>query len=292
MEDVVSTPVAAMPAGTEVPFGKILESMARRACQDTGASPTRALVATVVAVGPDGRLHEAAETLRALGDSGTIRGILISEGDSPAPPACVAGNTVSFHGLKTSYVNNAVAALRLSSLPTLVWWRGGSAETLDALADLADRIVLDEEQPEPIWARAVTLFDDSAFSDLRWARLTQWRALTAHLFDVPEVQRSAPHATRLTIRADDRVSAELFAAWLTSSIEFTPGLSVDIVDGGGAPIQEIRLGDDEQELVLCLAGNRKCVESGVSRNGQRTASRVVSLGDQRLTTLISEELRI
>jgi hypothetical protein len=288
----MTTSTPTFPTGTEVPFGKILETMARRANLDTGLGPTRALVATVVAVGTLDRLQAAAETLQALGDTGTVRGILISEGDDPAPKPRVAGNTVAFHGLKPTYVNNAVAALRLSSLPTLVWWRGGKPETLAALADLSDRIVLDEEEPVATWARAVLLFEDSAFSDLRWARLTQWRALMAHFFDIPEVQAAAPHFTHLKIRAGDRRSAELFAAWLTSSIEFGESLKVDITEeNAGACLHEVNLGDGYQELVLCLAG-RTCLETSVAVRGHRGVSRVVSLGDERLTTLIDDELRI
>ena len=292
-----STPSELLPAGADVPFNKIGEAMARGTCQDSGATPMRALVATVVAVGPTDRLWAAAEALQSLGDAGTVRGILISEGDGPAPPARVAGNTVAFHGLKPSYFNNAVAALRLSSLPTLVWWRGGRPDTLDGLAGLADRIVLDDDQPEPIWSRAATLFEDSAFSDLRWARLTQWRALMAHFFDIPEVLAAAADFSRLTIAASDRMSARLFAAWLGSSIQFRDGFTVDLVDGSeGSPIDEIRLGDHPQDvvqqLVIRFAAHRTCLETEISVHGHRSASRVVSLGDQTLTGLITEELGI
>ena len=116
---------------------------------------------------------------------------------------------MALHGLTPAFFNNAVAALRLSSLPTLVWWRGGRPDTLDGLADLAERIVLDDDAPEPIWARAVTLFEDTAFSDLRWARLTQWRAMMAHFFDIPEVLAATSDFSRLTIAASDRMSARL-----------------------------------------------------------------------------------
>jgi glucose-6-phosphate dehydrogenase assembly protein OpcA len=310
---VNSSPSELLPAGADVSFNTIGEAMARGTCQDSGATPMRALVATVVAVGPTDRLGAAAEALQSLGDAGTVRGILISEGDSAAPPARVAGNTVAFHGLKPSFFNNAVAALRLSSLPTLVWWRGGRPDTLDGLADLADRIVLDDDRPmpvsldddrpmpvsldddrpDPIWSRAVTLFEDSAFSDLRWARLTQWRALMAHFFDIPEVQAAAADFSRLTIAASDRMSARLFAAWLQSSIQFRDGFTVDVADGSqGTPIDEVRLGDHEQELVIRFAAQRTCLETEVSVRGHRSASRLVSLGDQTLTALITEELRI
>jgi glucose-6-phosphate dehydrogenase assembly protein OpcA len=300
---VSSLPSDLLPAGADVSFSKIGDAMARGTCQDSGATPMRALVATVVAIGPTDRLGTAAQALQSLGDAGTVRGILISEGDSAAPPARVAGNTVAFHGLKPAFFNNAVAALRLSSLPTLVWWRGGRPDTLDGLAGLADRIVLDDDQPWPvsrddgqpeaIWSRAARLFEASAFSDLRWARLTPWRALMAHFFDIPEVLAAAADFSRLTIAASDPTSARLFAAWLQSSIPFGDGFTVDLAAGTeGTPIDEIRLGDHEQQLIIRLTPQRACLETEGSVRGHRSASRLVPLGEQTLTGLITDELRI
>jgi glucose-6-phosphate dehydrogenase assembly protein OpcA len=275
----------------DVPFSKIAETMARGACRDAGATPMRALLATMVAVGPADRLRGAAGALQALADAGTVRGMIISEGDNPAPSAQVAGNTVALHGLKTHYINNAVAALRLSSLPTLVWWRGGRPDTLDGLANLADRVVLDEENPERIWARAAALFDRSAFSDVRWARLTQWRALMAHFFDVPEVQAVSADFNELAVRARDPFSARLFAAWLTSSIRFDHELKLQIAQAAKEPIEEIRLTNHGQELVLRLGGAR-CIETAVSVHGHQRMSRVVSLHDASDAGVLTEELRI
>jgi len=289
----MSTPPAESDRGKEVPFAKIGEMMARSVCQDTSATPMRALVATVVAIGPAERLGSAAAALQILGDAGTVRGILISEGNDPAPTPRVAGNTVALHGLKAPYINNAVAALRLSSLPTAVWWRGGRPETLDGLAQLAERVILDEEDPEAIWERATRLFDDSAFSDLRWARLTQCRALMAHFFDIPEVLAASFGFTRLQIRAADRVSAALLAAWLTSTTRFGKGFTVEVQNGKSeAPIEEIRLGDAEQEVRFRVGETGNCVETSVSVKGHRDALRIVPLVAASLSDAITDELRI
>ena len=289
-----SSPSELLPAGADVSFNKIGEAMARGTCQDSGATPMRALVATVVAVGPTARLGAAAEALQSLGDAGTVRGILISEGDNPAPPARVAGNTVALHGLKPAFFNNAVAALRLSSLPTLVWWRGGRPDTLDGLADLADRIVLDDDAPEPIWSRAATLFEDTAFSDLRWARLTQWRALMAHFFDIPEVLAAAADFSRLTIAASDQMSARLFAAWL----QFVHPVPRRLHRGARRTVPRARRstrsgsGTTSRSSSSALLPIGTCLETEVSVRGHRSASRLVPLGDQTLTGLLTEELRI
>ncbi len=276
--------------GEVVPFSKIGEKMLRSSAHDPGA--TRALVATVVAIGPLDRLTGVAQTLQIVGDAGTVRGILISEGDDPAPPARVMGNTVSLYGIKPPYVNNAVAALRLSSLPTLIWWRGGRPDTLDGLVGLAERIVLDEEQPIAVWRRAATLFEASAFSDMRWARLTQWRALMAHFFDIPEVMAVAPLFTHLRIRAADPLCARLFAAWLTSSLRMADGFEVEVVtDGAMAPLEEVSLTDGGQALTIRLAA-RACLETSAAVRGHCSASRVVAVTDVTPASLLTGELRI
>ena len=293
MANMSTTAQELLPTGVDVTFSKIGEAMALGTCQSSSATPMRALVATVVAVGPADRLAPAAEALEALGDAGTVRGILISEGDMGAPLPRVAGNTVALHGLKPQFLNNAVAALRLSSLPTLVWWRGGSVDALEDVAELADRVVLDDDQPEATWARAVTLFEDSAFSDLRWARLTEWRALMAHFFDIPEVLAAAEDFSRLTIAASDHMTARLFAAWLESSIQFREGFAVELKEGApDTPLEEVRLGDHDQELVIRCAAHRTCLETEVSVTGHRSASRLVQLSDQSLSALLTGELKI
>src|SRR5205807_1182465 len=82
------------------------------------------LIATVIVVGPPERLIPAAEAIEHLGDVG-VRAILISEGTHAEAVARVADTVVAVAGLAPNYLNNAVAALRLSSLPAAVWWRGG-----------------------------------------------------------------------------------------------------------------------------------------------------------------------
>ena len=242
-----------LPAGEDVPFTKIGDAMARGTCHASGATPMRALVATVVAVGPSERLAAAAEALQTLGDAGTVRGILISEGDNAAPPARVAGNTVALHGLKPSFFNNAVAALRLSSLPTLVWWRGGRADTLDGLAELADRIVLDYDRPataspttplirsgraprrSSTIARSATCAGRGSPSGGRSWRIssTSRRCLRLRPIFPGSESRAPTDSLRIFSQHGSR-----------SSIQFHEGFTVDLSEGSqGTPIDEIRLGD-------------------------------------------------
>ena len=214
-------------------------------------------------------------------------------GTNPAPTIRVLGHAVALEELRPEYLNNAVAALRLSSLPTVVWWRGGNPEMLEGVAHLADRMVFDAEEPADVWARAAGLAEHTAISDLRWARLTRWRALMAQFFDIPAVREAAASFNRLVIEGADRFAAQLYGGWLSSSLHWSADVAIELrpVPGGPA-IQRIELGDGDQCLSLRLGPSGRCVEASARVAGHTETSRVVSLGDQRLTTLICEELRI
>ena len=143
-----------LPSAVEVPFADIESTLARLGQPSRAAGGPRALTATVVVIGPLERLLEAADALESARRARRhSRHPHFATVTIPQPSVRLAGHAVAIEGLKPEFVNNAVAALRLSSLPTLVWWRGGEAETLDALATLADRLVLDAEDPRGRLAR-------------------------------------------------------------------------------------------------------------------------------------------
>jgi len=133
----------------------------------------------------------------------------------------------------------------------------------------------------------------TAVSDLRWTRLTRWRALMCHFFDIAEVCAAASGFRRLRIEGSDLDAARLFAGWLASALKWGDGVKPDLREKPGAsPIDLVVLGDGTQELTLRLAANRSCVESAARVHGLAPASRIVSLGDQGLAALLGEELRI
>jgi len=281
-----------LPDGTDVPFAGIAEALARRNDERPRAFQSRALSATIVAIGPDDLLNEAADALRRLGGQTAVRAILISVGSASRPVPRVSGDVVALSGLKPSFVNNAVAALRLSSLPTIVWWRGGRPDMLTDLARLADRVVL-EGAPLDVWPHAAGLFEEAAFSDLRWTRLTRWRTLMAHFFDIPEVRDAAQGFKRLRVTGADAVAASLFADWLAGSLGRAGGIELEFVrTSRDVFIEEVLFGDQNQELALRLAGSATCVLTSAAVRGHRSAARTVTLGDQSLAALMTEELRV
>ena len=298
MEDAVSEGREGrlLPEAVEVPFTEIEAALARVGQPTLGQTGPRALTGTVVVIGPLDRLFDAADALEQFSASAGIRAILVVIGDRPAPPVRLAGHAVAIEGLEPRFVNNAVAALRLSSLPTLVWWRGGSVESLAAVASLADRLVLDAEDPAASWACVPELVERTAVSDLRWTRLTRWRALMAHFFDVPEVRPTAASFTRLELSGADRPAMRLFAGWLAASLG-NPGLSIELrvdaaADPLAHPLDRVRLSNGDQELLLARGPSGRCVEAAAHLAGHAGATRIAALGDQSLAALVAEELRI
>jgi glucose-6-phosphate dehydrogenase assembly protein OpcA len=290
MEDAVSETL--MESAPTVGFAQLESVLGRDSAKQSDAAPARALTATVVAVGPSDRLQDVVKPLQSLGNSGAIRGILIPQGSTAESGARVASNVVVLNGLPDNFIDNAVAALRLSSLPTVIWWRGGPTEVLANLIKLADRVLLDADPPEPAWKCAVERFDRAAFSDLRWTRLTRWRALMAQFFDLPEVEEAASSFNHLCIEGSDRASASLFGAWMKTELEWGDNVTIEIQGSeDSAPIASVSLTGGSRTLNLRLAKSRTCVESA-AQVGQSGTSRVVSLGDESLTALLTEELRI
>jgi glucose-6-phosphate dehydrogenase assembly protein OpcA len=291
MEDAVSEGL--IESGEALDFAGIQAALARdnRAPAANGA-PARALTATVVAVGPRERLDVAVEPLQQLGRTGAIRGILIPQGETQGGGGRVASNVVAIDGLEDAFIDNAVAALRLSSLPTVIWWRGGPAGLLEKLVGLADRVVLDCDPPDPGWQCAVEWCERTAFGDVRWTRLTRWRSLMAQFFDIPEVRGAAGSFDRLVIAGADAAAAKLFGAWLRTSLQWDDKVAVEIQGSErNAPVERITLSGGGLELNLRLAKSPQCVESA-TKMGEAATSRVVSLGDDTIVAVLTEELRI
>jgi hypothetical protein len=283
-----------LPTGRDVKFADIEATVARlvRDGRRGKRPPARALTATVIVVGTRERLVPAADALEQLGESSGVRAILISEGDRPSPVARVSENVIAIAGLAPKYLNNAVAALRLSSLPAAVWWRGGSVEALDDLCDLADRLIFDTDQTDQIWQRAPALFERTAVTDLRWAGLTRWRAALAHQFDLPHVRAGAAGIRRLHIEAADTASARLFAGWLRSSLAWSAqvAIDIDVSPDRSAPLCCVTLTGEGLSLALHVKESRTCLEAVV--DGVEASARVVALPEGTLSALIGEELGV
>ena len=255
--------------------------------------PARALTATVIAVSEPRRMAETSAALEALRGASAVRTILISLGANPQPPVASQHDCVSIEDLVPRYLNNAVASLRLSSLPSIAWWRGADVAVLPDLAGLVDRLVLDAEDPSETWAAAAGIASMTVVSDLRWTRLTRWRNLMAQFFDVPAVRDATATFTTLEIVAGDLPAARLFAGWMKACLPAADSVQVSCsASGSTIPIQSVALAGANHRLVLEVAGHGNCIHTMIEADGRSIASRVVPLGDHAPERLMAAELRV
>jgi glucose-6-phosphate dehydrogenase assembly protein OpcA len=243
-------------------------------------------------VGERARLEDASDALARLGEAEGVRTILISEGDRTAPTARVTDRAIGIAGLSPRYLNNAVAALRLSSLPTAVWWRGGSPEALRDIASLADRVILDVEDPTAAWKVAGAIRDQTAVTDLRWTRLTRWRSVLAHLFDLPDVCNKP--VRKLSIVAADPFAARLYAGWLRATLRWGPEVAITLrpsgIANGPTLLDSAELDSQTQQIIVKMRSDRGCLHAEIA--GHDASARIVPMGEGTLTALIGEELGV
>ena len=251
----------------------------------------RTRTATIVAVAPSDRLTETRDTLRTLSRRAGVRPIVVTLGETAEPPTVEEDGATIIEGLTPRYLNNLVAARRLSSLPAVAWWRGGDADVLDEIAPIVDKLVLDSLDPVPDWRRAVPLLDATTFGDIRWTRLTPWRSMMAQFFDIPDVRAAAETFNRLDISAGDAHAARIFAGWLTSSLPNGRKVEVSVTIGREA-MSSVALVGTRHRLELRLTPRATCVSTSIDGGSHATGTRTVSLGDQSLPALLEQELRI
>jgi glucose-6-phosphate dehydrogenase assembly protein OpcA len=250
------------------------------------------LAATVVAVVSDGHHAEAAATLTALRRSTAVHAIVISLGTRGDAPREDQDGVVVFKGLLPRYLNNAVASLRLSSLPAMGWWRTPDVDTINDLAVLVDRLVLDQPDPIEEWRRIPALADVTAVSDLRWARLTRWRELLAQFYDLPDVRRMRVPFDTLELSGSDPADLSLFAGWLKARLPDGAGLRVVRIPGTHAPLERVQLTGPAGCVTLALRPDSGCVQTSLETGTRTSSTRIVPAGDPRLDVLLRGELRI
>lgn len=250
----------------------------------------RALTATVVAIVSPASRDEACSTLSTLSHRAGVRPIIISLGHDAEPPRREMDGAIVIDGLVPKYLDNAVASLRLSSLPAIAWWRAGEMSVLSALTRLVDRVVLDLQDPSDAWPLVPDLAGHAPVSDIRWARLTRWRDLVAQFFDVPEVRSG--RWTALTVRGSDPFDARLIGGWLQSRL---PGGRETVMEHQrtqGERLQSVELSGQTGRLIVRLLPTGTCIETAADLRSGHVESRVVTRGDERLPALLGQELRV
>jgi glucose-6-phosphate dehydrogenase assembly protein OpcA len=121
---------------------------------------------------------------------------------------CAEQVHVSAEGEAVKRLAATVMPLFVSDLPVTLWWRGVPVEgqPFKGLIQAADRVIIDSEHMSrptaflPVLSKMVReKYDQVAFSDVNWSRLTQLRSHIAGLFDVPDLRGYLGDLSKLSI---------------------------------------------------------------------------------------------
>jgi hypothetical protein len=107
---------------------------------------------------------------------------------------------------------------------------------------------------------------------------------------MPAIQAATSRFTRLRIGGSHRPSARLLGGWLVTSLK-VPNIQVAFDRDAANTITRVMLTNDDEEVALERIDGGACV-AGRARVDGYEASRVGSIGDQHLLTLMAEELRV
>jgi glucose-6-phosphate dehydrogenase assembly protein OpcA len=133
-------------------------------------------------------------------------------------------------GERVQHIPPLVSALLLPDMPVAVWWLGDLPHDqhryVETLLDPADRLIVDSSH-----FNAASDFElvsrigeqtTTAPADLNWARLEEWRAATAALFDPPSMRERLGGIDKVKVISGGDESfgataeALLYVAWLTA----------------------------------------------------------------------------
>jgi glucose-6-phosphate dehydrogenase assembly protein OpcA len=121
-------------------------------------------------------------------------------------------------GTRAKAPASIVEPLLISDLPVFLRWRGEpawGAQELEQLVEIVDRLIVDstewDDVPYP-YRHLAALFEQTAVSDIAWARTSRWRHLLASLW--PDIADVA------TIRVTGTAAqAWLLCGWLRSRLD-------------------------------------------------------------------------
>ena len=200
-------------------------------------------------------------------------------------------------GARVDHVPPLVSALLLPDMPVAVWWLGDLPDEhhyVEMLLDPADRLIVDSSQfNDRADLELVSRIGEqttTAPADLNWARLDEWRAATAALFDPPAMRERLRNIRRLRVMSGGDgsfgASAEalLYVSWLmaqtATEIEFEfvarsqdPGIGAVEVhfDGSVATLRQER----ERGVVVASADGVETSVDCITRSLARETEELI-----------------
>ena len=189
--------------GTDVSIGEIEKQLARMRAARTGEPRRpnqRTSVMTHVAWVPPEWLDQAERTLEGMEERHPSRSvILVPEPDEETGldvelsvlcfatgDRAVANEVIRLRlqGERAAAPASLVLPLAISDLPLFLRWRGEPAfdsPQWKQLVGVADRVIVDSSEWEHLpFDELAAVFDQTAVSDIEWARIYDWRVALTH----------------------------------------------------------------------------------------------------------------
>lgn len=289
---------------------KQLSEMLRRKQEESGKTVIKAALWNVVAhTWTDEQRARAADVLSRASEAVPQRTIVVqsnlegkAEISSFISPNChlVSGDrqvcseeiAILASGDHVEHVPPLVSALLLPDMPVAVWWMGDLPRDLhyaEVLLDPAERLIFDSAQfdsrDDLEFIRGIAQQTTTAPADLNWARIEEWRAATAALFDPPQMRERLQAIRGLRIfnggTAGFGADAEalLYVSWMTAQTGKRPqheiaregnedginGIEIQFDDGSLARMR----GDRSRGVVICTTDGTQFSVDAVTRSNMR-----------------------
>jgi glucose-6-phosphate dehydrogenase assembly protein OpcA len=143
------------------------------------------------------------------------------------PQICVEQIHLRTGPLRPDNLPELLSPLLIPDLPTYAWYPGlgvGDPSVLAALAELADRVVVDSGgAPDPSAALRMLGPVGRQIIDFTWLRLLPWCELTAQFFDAESSRRYLDMITTLQIEYSGSMAASvLYTGWMADRLGWEP----------------------------------------------------------------------
>ena len=161
-------------------------------------------------------------------------------------------------------LDTIVDPLVVSDLATLVWSPHRHHEGVDAMAKLAQVILIDSENTEgPQYAvrRSSELAQRHYVVDLSWLRSTPWRERVASTFDPGRWRGDLASVAAVTVRhkPDSAMAGYLLLGWLASRLGWEPGPMTEHKDGAAGKAKARK-----HEIKLALEADQSMTTPGLA----------------------------
>jgi len=215
---------------------------------------------------------------------------------------CSEEVTIVASGDRVHHVAPLVNALLLPDMPVAVWWVGDLPdehhEYAETLLDPADRLIVDSAHFSDVadlhLVSRIAEQTTTAPADLNWARLDEWRAATAAIFDPPPMRErlGAIRNVRVTSGGDTSFGAAsealLYVAWLSAqsgvdvAFEFltegdAQGIGAVEIHFTDATVSTIRHERERNVVVATSGGTETSIDCVTRTGGKETEDLIVRL---------------